>query len=377
MAMAENGAARYIRTGIFLLAAAGLMFTVVMLLGRSGSIFRSRATLYAEFIDTSGLVVGAPVRLAGINIGEVNDILLSKDPRMRRVIVKLRIDPGYLTRIREDSIAQLTTRGLLGDVIINLTIGSADRPELEDGSYVQTKEAQGVAEILASMETVVAAVKDLTVTTNQRLHELLTPQLTKDVGRIVHSTAELTEGIEKSRGLLHDLIYDPRLADSTRAMLQHTKGIAAGVEHSLDHIDRILGRIENGGGLAHALIYGADGKQTVSELSAASKELADILREIKSGNGLVHSLIYETEEKDLVQNLTLASQLILKMVEEMNQGQGTIGGLVKDPTIYRDLVGVLGNLRRNVLLKALVRMTIKHDGLERVPQPPAEESAKR
>ena len=39
--------------------------------------------------------------------------------------------------------------------------------------------------------------------------------------------------------------------------------------------------------------------------------------------------------------------------------------LLEDPTVYEDLTNILGNIKRNVLLKALIRYTVVKDGLER------------
>jgi phospholipid/cholesterol/gamma-HCH transport system substrate-binding protein len=39
--------------------------------------------------------------------------------------------------------------------------------------------------------------------------------------------------------------------------------------------------------------------------------------------------------------------------------------LLVDPSVYEDMKTVLGNIERNLVFKALVRMTIKEDGMQR------------
>ena len=47
----------------------------------------------------------------------------------------------------------------------------------------------------------------------------------------------------------------------------------------------------------------------------------------------------------------------------MNSGRGTIGMALKDPTVYEQLVTVLGGVARSRVLRALVRYAIlKDDG---------------
>ena len=56
------------------------------------------------------------------------------------------------------------------------------------------------------------------------------------------------------------------------------------------------------------------------------------------------------------------------MMAEIEKGRGTIGGLMVDPSVYEDLKTILGNVKRNVLLKALIRFTINTGDIERPSQ---------
>jgi phospholipid/cholesterol/gamma-HCH transport system substrate-binding protein len=46
----------------------------------------------------------------------------------------------------------------------------------------------------------------------------------------------------------------------------------------------------------------------------------------------------------------------------IRSGEGTLGALVNDPSVYDDLRTILGNLKRNRILRELVRMTVTNDG---------------
>lgn len=46
---------------------------------------------------------------------------------------------------------------------------------------------------------------------------------------------------------------------------------------------------------------------------------------------------------------------------DVERGRGTLGGLIVDPSVYENMKTVLGNIERNVLLKAAIRWTIKED----------------
>src|SRR5690242_55798 len=98
---------RYFKVGLFTAATIAVLIGVVLFLSKSQSLLSGKATLFAEFQNTSGLVVGSPVRLAGIDVGTVEEIRFAEDPAKKTVIVVLGVNDDYLDRIRADSIAQL------------------------------------------------------------------------------------------------------------------------------------------------------------------------------------------------------------------------------------------------------------------------------
>ena len=98
------------RMGVFLTASIALLLAAVILLGRSQTLFAHRVRLHTAFENTSGLVVGAPVRLAGVDVGIVESIRFDRDLRQKNVHVTLVVDRRYLDRIRDDSVARLAPR---------------------------------------------------------------------------------------------------------------------------------------------------------------------------------------------------------------------------------------------------------------------------
>lgn len=77
-------------------------------------------SVQATFNDISGLKDGAPVEIAGVKIGEVREISL-KDTS---ALVTLQIKDGY--QLREDDIAQIRTKGIIGDKYVKISAGASD-----------------------------------------------------------------------------------------------------------------------------------------------------------------------------------------------------------------------------------------------------------
>ena len=68
-------------------------------------------------------------------------------------------------------------------------------------------------------------------------------------------------------------------------------------------------------------------------------------------------------------NLASASADIKKITSKIAAGEGSLGGIINDPTLYDDLRTILGNVKRNRVLRSLVRLSISNEEkLENVGQ---------
>jgi phospholipid/cholesterol/gamma-HCH transport system substrate-binding protein len=365
--VSRDEGARRLRVGLFLLASVGVLLAVVFLLGRSQTLFVQRVRLHARFENTSGLVVGSPVRLAGVDVGIVESIRFDADLQRKLVGVVLGVDRRYLERIREDSVARLSSKGLLGDVLINIAVGSAEAAPLADGATLRSQESEGLTEVIASLQSALGEVRALTSGVHQRLDAVLTEQLGRDLGRIASATADVVEHVRDGDGLTHALVYDRRMARSADQLLDGARHLVATTDGAAARLERILAEVQSGKGTAHALVYRDDGTRLIAELQRTAHDLNEVSAEIRTGHGMLHTLVYERDQENLFQNLTAFSSVLKQLGEDLQQGKGTVGALLRDPSIYEDLKTILGNVKRNRLLKSLVRYTIQKDGLKASP----------
>jgi phospholipid/cholesterol/gamma-HCH transport system substrate-binding protein len=315
---------RRVRVGAIVLISGFAFAAILLAIKGQASLLGRTVTLDANFDDVAGLVPGAAVRLAGMHIGEVDDVRLPSDSK--RVNVKMKIDRTYLERIRSDSIAMITTRGLLGDPLIEISLGSTAAVALEDGARLQSRAPRGLKEVARTLES------------------MFDEDLAKDVHRITRSWAEISEGVASGPGLAHDLIYDRELSLETKATLASARRAISRLEGAVETADRILAEVETGNGFAHAAIYDERGRDVLAELADAIEDAKGVM----GGS-----------------DLKAAAETLNKIMGEIDQGKGTIGALIKDPTVYQDLKQLLGEVRRNVILKSIVRMTIAKDDLDR------------
>ena len=88
-------------------------------LGSAGSFY----AVTAKFDNIGDLKVGAPVSMAGVDVGRVTRIEL--DPKQYKAVVSMQLNSKY-NQIPSDSDASIYTQGLLGGKFIGLTAGGSD-----------------------------------------------------------------------------------------------------------------------------------------------------------------------------------------------------------------------------------------------------------
>ncbi len=99
----------------------------------------------AEFSNVSGLKEGAPVEIAGVQIGEVNMINL----KGTSAVITLNIQDGI--ELRDDDIASIRTKGIIGDRYVKILPGSSDKMVAVGGSIGDTESAVDLEEILGKL----------------------------------------------------------------------------------------------------------------------------------------------------------------------------------------------------------------------------------
>jgi phospholipid/cholesterol/gamma-HCH transport system substrate-binding protein len=102
-------------------------------------------TVEAHFANIGQLKERAPVKVAGVRVGQVQSIVL--DPGKETADVKLAIDKRY-DQIPDNSVATIFTSGLLGDQYVGLQYGNSKKTLADGGTLALTRPAQQLEEML-------------------------------------------------------------------------------------------------------------------------------------------------------------------------------------------------------------------------------------
>ncbi|MBI79820.1 MAG: outer membrane lipid asymmetry maintenance protein MlaD [Pseudomonadota bacterium] len=134
-----------IQTGLFvLLGFAAIFFLTTQTTNIESYLSDDGYDVTARFEDIGGLTIRAPVTMAGVTIGRVEEITL--DPEHLEAIVMLKIDSKY-NQIPIDSDASILTSGLLGGQYIGINSGGSF-DSLIEGSEIEFTQSAIVLEDL-------------------------------------------------------------------------------------------------------------------------------------------------------------------------------------------------------------------------------------
>ncbi len=106
--------------GVFLLIGIVCLGYLSLYLGDVKFFDRSSYLVNADFSNVSGLTKGAPVTIAGVEVGSVDDIHY-KDGT---AAVTLRINKDV--KLEDDVIAAVKTSGIIGEKYIAISLGASD-----------------------------------------------------------------------------------------------------------------------------------------------------------------------------------------------------------------------------------------------------------
>ncbi len=362
-----------LRIGGFVLVSLAVFLAIIYLLGARARYFERKYELVAEFTEVGGLIEGATVRLAGVQIGRVTGVTLSPKAGTK-VRVTMTVARRFHDRIRRDSEARIATQGLLGDKIVEITSGSPDAPPLAPGETLTARETFEMGRMFAEGAGTLAAVDRLDKS-----------GAVDDLGAAASSARRITNEVEKGRGWLHVLIYEePEALRRLNAILISAEGLLARTESgesavgvllskdsaksgrallaALDALGRAAEKPGPADGLLPALLFDPEYRPVARDLQILARNFRDVSEKLARGEGVLGGLIQGGNEDSMGQagvDVQAALANLRAVSEKLNAGEGTLGKLVVDPTLYESMVSFLEGAQRSFLLRALIRSTIK------------------
>ncbi len=266
--------------------------------------------IHVIFDSAGGLELKAPVRMAGVEIGKVENIELSDEMAK----VTLRINEGI--KLKEGIQAVVRSTGLLGEKYVELLPGKTERSNpaytayLKDGDTIgQRGKTTDIDQLMSQLTEVAEDIKAVTASFREAL-----------------GTAEGKESLKEIVANLRDSSKNLNtiLKNNQETLSNAIKNFG---EFSAS-LSKVAAKMDRGEGTIGRLLKE---DTTINELNSALESIKNIAKKIEEGEGTLGKLLTEDETINRLNNALEGIDNIAKKIEK---GEGTIGKLMtEDKTI--------------------------------------------
>jgi phospholipid/cholesterol/gamma-HCH transport system substrate-binding protein len=329
-----------LRVGLFVLV--GLFVITVGIFYVTGAQFLGPKYRLTTFLPTvSGLATGAPVRVDGVDVGNVETIKLvprtqgQVPDKNRNIEVVMRIDKRFQSYILTDSTASLVTEGLLGNRYLNITRGITGVP-LTEGKEVSGTEEKAMMEVVERSSDLLGNLQALTVDAQElvagvkqgkgNLGKLLTDEKAYNNLNIFLAKAnELVSNIQAGQGSIGKLVASDEMYNK--------------VGTAVDNVNAIMGDVRAQKGTIGKLLYDPT---LYDQAKEAISNGNGMIGDIRAGKGSLGKFVTD----DVLYNkLRDTSTNVANATAKLNDNTTSAGKLFSDPQLYDNLTGLTGDLR--------------------------------
>ena len=263
----------------------------------SGRSFSRAPTITISFPDVQTLKRGSPVKVSGVALGTVQEIVYQE---YGRVLVHTSLDARV--HPKRDASATLSSVGLVADAVINLNPGSASEP-LPDAAVIDGKVEQS---LLAAAPDLTARAKEVMA----GVSKIANKRLADDLSRTLSAVQRLAD-------TYGDLKTGPS-ADLSRT-LDELRRTGARLDSTLDQL-QLSGRMKTADSLMHSLTrLSGDARSTVERLDT-------MMARVNRGEGSLGRLATDTT---FYANAREALRAFQQFVDDIRKHPGKVGITVK------------------------------------------------
>ncbi len=282
-----------LKVGLVILAALGVLAVAIYKLGQAANLFHRRYELIAFLPNASGLRQGGTVLVAGQFAGTIRaiDFLPVDNDTTRNLKLRLAIDADLREQIRSDSKAKVRTLGLLGDKVIDISIGTPRYAALKSGDTIPVAPSLDYEAVLAQAAGAVNDMVDLT-----------------------HDLRKVTGGMLRGEGTIGQLLTNRRLYDE----FVGTMGRA----------NTMLGRLQNPNGTLAKLL---DDPTLYNKFLEVVNSADSMVVALNDKHGTIGKLLRDDSIYVHLVNMAKAGDSLSKM---LSNPDGNLGRLLTDQTLY-------------------------------------------
>ena len=257
--------------------------------------------LNALFGNVQDLKIGDRVKMAGVEIGRVQNIQLTNN----KVLVMMKLRPT--AEVKTDSTATIKFTGLMGQNFVSIDFGTPRGELLKEDQFIGSAEQADLSAMMQKLDKVAEGVENVTKSfTGFRIDTLVGPlrdfitankdPLTATISNVQSLSLEISTQVHQGKGTLGKLLKDEALYNTALSTVSNLQ-------------------------------------DTATEIKATVADARKIVNDANAGKGTIGMLL---TDKKLYRETTESMTNLKEILQKVNQGQGTVGKLVNDQEFYRN-----------------------------------------
>ena len=139
-----------LKVGIFILIGVAILFLIVFSIGDI-NISKAGYIIKVRFNFASGIGPSAPVRLAGVGVGQIRGIRVFYDTQDKKTKAEMTAWIQSGTKIEQDALVTINTLGLLGEKYLEIIPGTPGKPLVKNNEILVGKDPVSMEKVTENL----------------------------------------------------------------------------------------------------------------------------------------------------------------------------------------------------------------------------------
>lgn len=284
---------REIKTAILVISAI-LLFIWGYSFLKGKDLFTDYKTLYVEYQNVEGLVIGAPVTINGLAVGKVSAIRLNNKTAM--ILVEMQIKSDF--PISKTSVSEIYSPSALGGKQLSIIPDTKNPNPAVDGDFLKPSIKLGLTDAIAEqLEPLKDKITKLLDNANVMLvsiNDILDEKSKADLKNSIASLSETMGEFRKASGTINTILDD-------------NKKQIGGIVTNFDKVSKDFSQISDS-------LNKADLGKTVKNLQLTLKKVDNIMADLETGKGTMGKLL---KDDKLYVNLAKTSKELELLLQDV------------------------------------------------------------
>jgi phospholipid/cholesterol/gamma-HCH transport system substrate-binding protein len=258
--------------------------------------FQPKGIFVCYFGNVNGLLPGAPVWMAGVEVGNVKDIEFVNLDSLRVVKVTCRARKAIWNQLTPGTVVQLGTIGFLGDKFVEIIPSLRPGEPIAEGAELPVRDAGSAERVFKQGEEALA-----------------------EAGSVISNLDSLLARVNRGEGTLGKFARQDEIYIEMTRLLTNLTALTGDLQKNQERI--------------------------ISSLEKTSTSIGSLSEKVDQNAGTVGRLFNDPQLYDNLNNTTARLDTIMT---KLNNAEGSMGLLVNDSALYIQTSNLLARLNNLV-----------------------------